>query len=40
MVYFQTKNPHLGMFWRTSEWEMLLVVWNILRPLGIFLGIW
>jgi hypothetical protein len=24
MVYFQTKNPNLGEFWRASEWEMLV----------------
>jgi hypothetical protein len=21
MVYFQTKNPNLGKFWRVSEWK-------------------
>jgi hypothetical protein len=39
MVYFRTKNPNLGKFWRTLEWKMLvyfMVFWNILRTLGIF----
>jgi hypothetical protein len=42
MVSFQTENPNLGIFLRTLEWKMfiyLLVIWNILRTLGIFLGI-
>jgi hypothetical protein len=37
MVYFQTKNPNLGKFWRSLEWKMLVyfkVIWNILRPFG------
>jgi hypothetical protein len=41
MVSFQTKNAYLGIFWRTSKWKMMLqilVIWNILRPLGIFKG--
>jgi hypothetical protein len=41
MVSFQTKNPNWGIFWRTLEWKMLLytlVIYNILRPLGIFYG--
>jgi hypothetical protein len=32
MVYFYTKNPNLGKFWRTLEWKMLvyfMTVWNI-----------
>jgi hypothetical protein len=24
MVYFQTKNPNLGTFWRALEWKMLV----------------
>jgi hypothetical protein len=38
MVSFQTKNPNLGIFWSTLEWKILyfLVIWAILRPLGIF----
>jgi hypothetical protein len=24
MVYFQTKNPNLGKFWRGLEWNMLV----------------
>jgi hypothetical protein len=38
MVYFQTKNPNLGKFWRALEWALLvyfMVIWNILRPFGI-----
>jgi hypothetical protein len=41
MVSFQTKNSNFGIFWRILEWIMLLyipVIWNILRPLGIFYG--
>jgi hypothetical protein len=41
MVYFQTKNPALGKFWRTLEWKMLVyfvTIWNILRPFGIIYG--
>jgi hypothetical protein len=35
MVYFQTKNPNLGIFWRVLEWKRLvysLAVWNKLQP--------
>jgi phosphate-selective porin len=41
MVSLQTKNHCLGIFWRTSELKMLLyilVIGNILVPLGIFYG--
>jgi hypothetical protein len=34
MVYFQTKNPNLGKFWRALDWTMLIyfmTIWNILR---------
>jgi hypothetical protein len=24
MVYFQTKNPNLGKFWRALEWKLLV----------------
>jgi hypothetical protein len=33
MVYFQTKNPNLGKFWRALELKMLvyfMTIWNIL----------
>jgi hypothetical protein len=43
MVYFQTKNPNLGKFWRILQWTMLVycvAIWAILRPLDIFLAIW
>jgi hypothetical protein len=39
MVFFQTKNPNLGKFWRAFKWKMLeyfMAIWNILRPFGIF----
>jgi hypothetical protein len=41
MVYFQTKNPNWGKFWRALEWKMFvyfMTVWNILRPFGIIYG--
>jgi hypothetical protein len=41
MVFFQTKNPNLGKFWRVLQWKMLvcfITVWNILRPFGRFHG--
>jgi hypothetical protein len=39
MVYFQTKNPNLGKFWRALEWIMwvyFMTIWNTLWPFGIF----
>jgi hypothetical protein len=39
MVYFQTKKPNFGKFWRALDWEMLIyimVIWNILWTFGIF----
>jgi hypothetical protein len=39
MVYFQTKNPNLGKFWRTSGGKMLMnfmTIWNILQTFGTF----
>jgi hypothetical protein len=41
MVYFQTKNPDLGLLWRALECKMFLyfmTIWNILRPFGIIFG--
>jgi hypothetical protein len=38
MVYFETKNPTLGKFWRALDGKMLqylIAIWNILRTLGI-----
>jgi hypothetical protein len=39
MVYFQTKNPSMGKFWRALEWKSLvysIYIWNILWPFGTF----
>jgi hypothetical protein len=39
MVCLQTKNPHLGQFWRVLQWKVLvyfMVTWFILRPFVIF----
>jgi hypothetical protein len=41
MIYFQTKNPNLGVFWRALECKMLLyfmTIWNILRLFGTIYG--
>jgi hypothetical protein len=47
MVYFQTKNPNLGKFWRVLQSKMLaycIAIWSILWafgilwPIGIFHG--
>jgi hypothetical protein len=38
MVYFQTKNPNLGKFWRALKWKMLVyfkVISIILPPFDI-----
>jgi hypothetical protein len=36
MVYFHTKNPNLGTFWRAFEWKMLVYRMVILYVLSIF----
>jgi hypothetical protein len=46
MVYFRTKNPNFGIFWRVLQWKLLvyfMAIWSIFRPfwyilwrLGIF----
>jgi hypothetical protein len=39
IVYFQTKNPNLGKFWRVLQWKMFVYfmsIWSILLPFGIF----
>jgi hypothetical protein len=39
MVYFQTKYPDLGKFWRALDRKFfiyLLAIWNILWKIGIF----
>jgi hypothetical protein len=39
MVYFQTKNPILGNFWRVLQLKMLVYyihIWSIFMPFGIF----
>jgi hypothetical protein len=49
LVYFHTKNPNLGIFWRALEWNLLVYVfydhweyfasiWNILWPFGVVCG--
>jgi hypothetical protein len=40
-LFFQTKNPNFGQFWRALEWKMLLYfmnIWDILWPFGIMYG--
>jgi hypothetical protein len=29
MVYFQTKNPNLGTFWRALEWKFFILYVNL-----------
>jgi hypothetical protein len=41
MVYFQTKSPNLGDFWRVLQWKMLAYFmdnWFILQPFGVLYG--
>jgi hypothetical protein len=41
MVYFQTKNPKLGKFWRALLWinfVHFMPIWNLLSPFGIVYG--
>jgi ABC-type dipeptide/oligopeptide/nickel transport system permease component len=40
MVYFQTKNPILGKFWKALQWTMVYFMpsWNMKWPFGIFYG--
>jgi hypothetical protein len=41
MVYFQTKNPSLGQFWRVFPLTMLVYfmgIWSFLLQIGIFYG--
>jgi hypothetical protein len=40
-VYFRTKNPNFGKFWRDLEWKLLvyfITIWNILWLLVIKFG--
>jgi hypothetical protein len=42
MVYFQTKNPSLGKFWRVLPWNELVyfrVFWDVLGSFGMFWGL-
>jgi hypothetical protein len=42
-VFFQTKNPNLGKFWRALEWKMLvyfMAIWYILWPFGNVVLMW
>jgi hypothetical protein len=34
MVYFQSKNPNLGIFWSALVWKMMV----FLLPFGMFYG--
>jgi hypothetical protein len=39
MVYFQTKNPNLGKFWRALDLQKCIHftdIWDLLRSLGTF----
>jgi hypothetical protein len=41
MVYFQSKNPKLGIWQWVLQWEMLVYfrdIWSILRQVDIFQG--
>jgi hypothetical protein len=41
MVYFQTKNPNLGNFWRALQFKMFVYfvdIWSTLQPFGIVYG--
>jgi hypothetical protein len=48
MVYFQTQNPKMGIFWRDSVWKKLVffygrlqyftAIWEILWHFGIVCG--
>jgi hypothetical protein len=38
MVFFQTKNPTLGKFWRALEWKMFYIYFMII--LEYFMAIW
>jgi hypothetical protein len=43
MVYFQTKNLRLGIFWRALKNKMLVnvaAIWNFMCPFGNFVVIW
>jgi hypothetical protein len=43
MVFFQTKNPNLGKFWRVLQLKLLvyfMAIWYSLRPFAIFYGNW
>jgi hypothetical protein len=40
-IYFKTKNPNLGIFWKALEWKMLVyftAFWYNLRPFGVIYG--
>jgi hypothetical protein len=43
MVFFQTKSPNFGQFWRVLQWKMLVCIfcdhYVYLGPFGIFLAI-
>jgi hypothetical protein len=42
-VYFQTKNPNLGKFWRAFDWKMwryFMSIWYFLCLFGAFFPVW
>jgi hypothetical protein len=39
MVYFYTQNPNLGIFWRASEWKMLVCCMTIKNMLVYFVAV-
>jgi hypothetical protein len=42
MVFFQTKNPNIDIFWEALEWKNVLVyfmdIWYVLLSFGSFYG--
>jgi hypothetical protein len=43
MVYFQTKNPNLGKFWRVLQWQDICTLWTFgifYSQLLYFMAIW
>jgi uncharacterized membrane protein HdeD (DUF308 family) len=38
MVYFQTKHPNLGKFWKSLQWKIVSAILSILPPYVLFYG--